>query len=376
LPQVFGGMTRSSDRIPALDGVRAVAVLAVFASHAGIPGFSLGGMGVDAFFVLSGYLITSILLGEIKRSGSISLPRFYLRRIKRLAPALLILCVGYALVAPFVWVERGAMEHANLSALSFFYLMDYARAFWIGHNPLVHTWSLAVEEHFYLVWPLALIAMARWVPVRHWIKVLALAYLAATLWRCLSVDLFGWAPTYFRFDTRLSALMLGSLLAALLAGDCPARMRRVWTFVPVAGAFAIAAVAINLYPEAETSGQWATLGLVIAEAVSLAVILTLVESHKESAPGLLTGLLSGAALTYVGRISYGLYLYHHPLTYWLHGSHWSVVLLIGLPTALALSALSFHLVEAPILQGRTPFRLPARAAPALGPEAASGGSGA
>jgi peptidoglycan/LPS O-acetylase OafA/YrhL len=150
-------MTGSSSRIPALDGVRGVAVLAVFASHAGIPGFSLGGMGVDAFFVLSGYLITSILLAEIARTGSISLPKFYLRRIKRLTPALLTLTVLYAILAPFVWVERSAAEHAGLSALSFFYLMDYARAFWVGHSPLVHTWSLAVEEHFYLVWPFALL---------------------------------------------------------------------------------------------------------------------------------------------------------------------------------------------------------------------------
>jgi len=352
-------MSRTLQRIPALDGVRGVAVLLVFASHARVPGFSLGGAGVDAFFVLSGYLISAILIGEIARSGTVSLPRFYLRRIRRLTPALLALTLLYALLAPFVWPERSAAEHAGLSALGFLYLMDYARAFFVGHSPLVHTWSLAVEEHFYLVWPFVLIAMSRWVPVRHWLKLLAAAYLAATLWRCLSVDIHGWEATYFRFDARLSALILGSLLAVLFKLEAPPRQRQAWAFALIAGACAIAALAIWTYDGRETTGGWATLGIAIAEALSLAVILTIVERHGAGRSSLLTRALSGAALVYVGRVSYGLYLYHHPLTYWLYGHHWSVVVLIGLPLALSLAALSYHLIEQPVLNGRNPFRLAA-----------------
>jgi len=361
-------MAGSVERIPALDGVRGVAVLAVFGSHAGVPGLSLGGVGVDVFFVLSGYLITTILINEIVRSGTISPPRFYLRRIRRLTPALLLLTVLYVLVAPFAWSERSTAEHAGLSALSFLYLMDYARAFWIGHNPLVHTWSLAVEEHFYLVWPFALLAVARWVPVRHWLKVLAVAYLAATLWRCVSVDLFGWPATYFRFDSRLSALILGSVLAALLRGETTARERSLWTLGLVAGACLISALAIRSYGGAEGTGAWATLGIALTEAVSLAVILAVVERHREGTPTLLTRALSGAAMVYVGQISYGLYLFHHPLTYWLYGHHWTVVLAISLPAALGLAALSYHLVERPVLEGRALSWLSRSVQPTLRPE--------
>lgn len=355
-------MDRSA-RIPALDGVRGVAVLAVFASHARVPGFSLGGAGVDAFFVLSGFLITSILISEIERTDSIALPRFFLRRIKRLTPALLLLTVIYAALAPFIWRQWSAAEHAGLSALSFFYLMDYARAFWIGHNPLTHTWSLAVEEHFYLLWPFVLLALARWVPVRRWLMVLAAAYLAATVWRCVSVDLYGWTATYFRFDTRLSALILGSLLAVLFATDTAQRGRQVWTSALAAGAIIISAFAVRLYDGAESTGQWATLGIAIIEALSLAVILTIVERHREGTSSLLTRMLSVGPIVYVGRISYGLYLFHHPLTYGLYHYHWTTALLISLPVSFALAALSFHLVEHPILRGQAPFRLGSRLRP-------------
>lgn len=361
-------MSAPARYIPALDGLRGVAVLTVFASHAGIPGFATGGVAVDVFFVLSGYLITSILVGEIGRTGTIALPKFYIRRIRRLAPALLLLAVLYAVVAPIALPERSAAEHAGLSALSFFYLMDYARAFFIGHNALVHTWSLAVEEHFYLVWPLALLALARWVPLRRWLMVLAVAYLAATAWRSLSIDLFGWRSSYFRFDTRLSALILGSLLAVLFASETTPRARNIWTLVLIAGALAMTGLASFLYGGADDTGGWGTLGIALAEAASLRMILNVVEKHRAGTSGLLTTILSQRTLIQVGKISYGVYLFHFPLTYWLYGNHWTIVLAVSLPLSLALAALSYRYVEQPILTGRPLFRpvppaMPAAAAP-------------
>jgi len=350
-------MSAPAKYVPALDGLRGVAVLAVFASHARIPGFELGGVAVDIFFVLSGYLITSILLAEIKRTGGISLPRFYLRRIKRLAPALLLLSLLYAIFAPLILADRNAAEHAGISALSFFYLMDYARAFFIGHNALVHTWSLAVEEHFYLVWPLALLALARWVPTRRWLLALAIAYVAATAWRCLSIDLFGWRSAYFRFDTRLSALILGSALAVLFTRETTSRERNVWTLSMIAVAIVMTAFACWYYDGAETTGGWGTLGLALAEAASLRMILNVVEHHREGASGLLTRILSQRQLVQIGKISYGVYLFHFPLTYALWDKPWPVVLAIGLPISLALAAISYRFLEQPILNGRPPPRL-------------------
>jgi len=356
-------MPATARHIPALDGLRGVAVLTVFASHAGIPGFAVGGVAVDIFFVLSGYLITSILVGEIERTGSISLPKFYLRRIRRLAPALLLLTVLYVLLAPFALPERSTAEHAGVAAISFFYLMDYARAFFIGHNALAHTWSLAVEEHFYLVWPLALLALAKWVPLRRWLMVLAIAYLAATAWRCLSIDLFGWRSAYFRFDTRLSALILGSLLAVLFSSETTARARNLWTLTLIAGGIGMTAFACWYYDGAETTGGWGTLGIALAEAASLRMILSVVEKHREGGSNVLTDILSRRTLIQVGKISYGLYLYHYPLTYWLYGQDWKVALVISLPAALLLAALSYRYVEQPILNGTPLFRAARPAVP-------------
>jgi len=350
--------------IPALDGLRGVAVLTVFASHTGIPGFAVGGVAVDIFFVLSGYLITSILVGEITRSGTILLPRFYLRRIRRLAPALLVLALAYALVAPFAFPGKSAAEHAGIAAISFFYLMDYARAFFIGHNALVHTWSLAVEEHFYLVWPLALLALARWLPVRRWLMVLALAYLAATAWRCLSIDLFGWRASYFRFDTRLSALILGSLLAVLFSAETTPRQRNFWTLASVAAAIGITSFACWYYDGAETTGGWGTLGIALAEAVSVRVILSAVETWRTGTSTALTEILSQRALVWVGKISYGVYLYHYPIAHWLHGENWVLVTAVTLPATLLLAALSYRYVEQPILNGTSFFHRAAARAPA------------
>jgi peptidoglycan/LPS O-acetylase OafA/YrhL len=139
--------------------------------------------------------------------------------------------------------------------------------------------------------------------------VLAIAYLAATAWRCLSIDLFGWRSAYFRFDTRLSALILGSLL-------------------------------------------------------------NVVERHREGTSGLLTDILSRRTLVQVGKISYGLYLYHYPLTYWLYGKDWRLVLAVTLPAALLLAALSYRYLEQPILNGRAlPWLFP-RSAPEHRPDAA------
>jgi peptidoglycan/LPS O-acetylase OafA/YrhL len=355
-------LSRSIKYIPALDGVRGVAVLTVFASHANIPGFAVGGAAVDAFFVLSGDLITTILLAEVMRTGSIAIPAFYLRRVKRLAPALLLLVLLYAVLAPLVLFERTPTEHAGLSVLTFLYLMDYGRAFFIAHNALTHTWSLAVEEHFYLVWPLALLALARWVPARHWLKALAIAYLAATAWRCLSIDLFGWRSAYFRFDTRLSALILGALLAMLFSTETTPRERNFWTLGMIVGAVAITAFACWIYDGAESTGGWGTLGIALAEALSAGVILSVVEAHRNGASNALSKILSTTILLQTGKISYGLYLYHYPLTYWLYGSDWWVMLLVSLPATVALAVVSYRYLEQPILKGRDPTR---RSEPAI-----------
>ena len=220
-PQSGHSLESSLRYNPALDGLRAVAIALVIADHCHVPGFDGGYFGVDLFFVLSGFLITRLLVDEFDAAGQIDLPRFYLRRLLRLAPPLLLLLAAYLVIAPMIWPQYGLWSHIRDAALAGFYLSDYGRAFWHYPIALQHTWSLSVEEHFYLIWPFAVLLLAR-IELRWRIAGLFGIYLIATAWRIFEYESSGWVATYFRFDTRMSGLICGALLAI-----CLPRMGRI-----------------------------------------------------------------------------------------------------------------------------------------------------
>ncbi|MBA2402361.1 MAG: acyltransferase [Bradyrhizobium sp.] len=136
---------------PSLDGLRAIAVVLVISDHCGVPVFDQGYFGVDLFFVLSGFLITRLLVDEIDATGRVDVQRFYLRRLLRLTPPLLLFLTAYLVIAPSLWPQLDLMVHVRDVALVAFYLSDYSQAFWNNPKVLIHTWSLSVEEHFYLI---------------------------------------------------------------------------------------------------------------------------------------------------------------------------------------------------------------------------------
>jgi peptidoglycan/LPS O-acetylase OafA/YrhL len=207
---------------PALDGMRAIAALLVIGSHCRVPGFHGGFYGVDLFLVLSGFLITSLLIDEHGSSGCIDLPRFYLRRFLRLTPPLFVMLAAYVVVGPLLWPQFDIGWHVRDTLVAAFYVSDYGRAFWHMPHIVQHTWSLGVEEHFYLLWPLVLLAVLR-LPARWRPAALFGLYVAATAWRMFwYVDAPDWPETYYRLDTRMSGLILGALLATLPASPiCP-----------------------------------------------------------------------------------------------------------------------------------------------------------
>src|SRR5262245_54776854 len=164
--------------MPALDGLRGVAVLAVFFFHVHAPLPPYGGyLGVDAFFVLSGFLITGLLLDEARVTGTIRVGAFYLRRVRRLLPALLLLLAAYLAVMPSIRPEVDQWTPALYAGL---YVSDYARAFLGEIGLLSHTWSLSVEEHFYLLWPFAVLWLARRASLNRVLWLLGVAYVVAT----------------------------------------------------------------------------------------------------------------------------------------------------------------------------------------------------
>lgn len=309
---------------PALDGLRAVAVLLVLAFHAKVAGFGGGFLGVDVFFVLSGYLITRILAEQQDATGSIRVGDFYARRLRRLYPALLLLLAAYVLAAPGAFPKGN--HHLRDAAIAGLYLSDYGFAFWQAPWYLQHTWSLAVEERFYLVWPIVLLAVFR-LPRQWWAPTVFLLAIAATLWRwnvVLNDD--PWHQPYYRFDTRLSGMLLGA--AAGLAKPVLPR----WASFVGAGLLACA------ISHAITKDPAALMGwMAMAEVGALLLVL-----GAQNFPG-----LSWFPLVWIGRLSYGIYLWHYPIMLWLrgHGVTGFECLAIGGGGAILGATLSYFTVE-------------------------------
>lgn len=328
---------------PALDGLRAVAIALVIADHCHVPGLDGGYFGVDLFFVLSGFLITRLLVDEFDAVGQIDLPRFYLRRLLRLAPPLLLLLAAYLVIAPTIWPQYGLWSHVRDAVLAGFYLSDYGRAFWHYPIALQHTWSLSVEEHFYLLWPFAVLLLTR-IELRWRIAGLFSIYLIATAWRIFEYESSGWVATYFRFDTRMSGLICGALLAI-----CLPRMDRISEMTANAvGILACAALVLCL-----SLGFWRSpLSLVWMTCLAqMAAVGLLISASSQNSWVRLT--LSARPLVGIGIISYGLYLWHYPAAVFFRELlPWYQTVSIVLIFAVAAATVSYLTVERPLQRYR------------------------
>ncbi|MEA2157506.1 MAG: hypothetical protein QOE11_3646 [Solirubrobacteraceae bacterium] len=336
--------------VPALDGLRACAVAVVVMLHAGLGFARGGGLGVDVFFVLSGFLITSLLLQEFADHGRLRMKRFYMRRVLRLVPALafmLAFTLLLAAVAPLHLppaFDAGTVGQAAI--IAFLYLSDVTVAFTHENiGPLLHTWSLSVEEHFYLLWPVALVLMLR----RAWswqriAAALAIAIVAIAGWRVIVYESGGRLfHVLYSFDTQADHLLAGCLLAVAMpaiAGRLQAR-RQVLGPVALAAFATLAAVVV-----AAPSAQQLVLGGYPLILVSSIVVVSYLVSGPVTGP---LRLLESAPFVYVGRLSYAIYLWHyvvfHALTTEALGTSKPVSIAIRLLLALGLSMLSYHVVE-------------------------------
>ncbi len=335
---------------PALDGLRAVAILLVILSHAHAPLFEGAFYGVDLFFVLSGYLITTLLLQERHGNGRLDYWRFYRRRLWRLMPALVLFLLAYCVFAPLLWPE---LQDVYSDALvSLLYLADYGIAFFDSPDTLLHMWSLSVEEHFYLLWPPLLMLLVRITqPGKLWRPVLALLLLAWA-WRVLWV-LQGqqFYEIFFRFDTRATGLLAGSLLAALLL-ERPAwfqALRQRLTH------FMWLVLAVPLLMAQAWDDMNAMLwGMTVVESATALVMLAVLQRN-----GAVYDMLSARVLVVLGKLSYGIYLWHYPVVRYLRADlPWPAVVVLGLAISTALAALSYYTVERWALRQRDARRAP------------------
>jgi peptidoglycan/LPS O-acetylase OafA/YrhL len=320
----------------------------VIAFHCRVPGFAGGFFGVDVFFVLSGFLITSILLSEFERSGRLALGSFYLRRFFRLAPPFVVMLAAYLAAAPLIWSEMPTIQHFAHAGLAALYLTDYSMAFWRVPEILRHTWSLSVEEHYYLLWP-CIAALTFRLNRERRIIWLVLLFLAVTIWRVVNVPFASdWEELYSRFDTRLSGLMLGGLLAVLLARGA---VIKPWVADVLAGSGLVAIVLCIVFVRWRDTAVF-TLGLPLVEFAAAAVILAAADRRTWT-----HCCLSGQPLVFVGLLSYGLYLWHYPIARALPETlTWPETLAVTSAASLALAAASYVLIERPIRQYRRRLR--------------------
>lgn len=330
--------------IAALDGLRALAVAAVVVSHAWGSAMPGGWVGVDVFFVLSGYLITTILLGEHARSGRIQLGRFYLRRALRLLPALGAAIVFAVVVAALLWPRSAAdTDREALAAIA--YVANWAVvAGSFRSGLLTHTWSLSIEEQFYLLWPILLLILLRAGGRR-----VALWSTLAIVAAVVAHRLTGVSGAYFRTDTRADSLLVGCAVALAASEGLLDRIPAWCTRAAAAcGAVALAVVAARVAQPTTVLAEGFGYTLVAIAAA------TLVVAAAERPCAVLVRALSAPPLVWVGRRSYGVYLYHPVCIAIVSasalGAHGSLTLLAGAPLTLAVAAVSYRYLEQPFLR--------------------------
>lgn len=328
---------------PALDGLRGLAVGAVLLGHARLPFLPGGYLGVDLFFVLSGFLITAILLQEQAQTGRIRLLRFYGRRALRLLPALCAV-VGVSLLYGGLGPAAVAREMALDAAGSLLYVENWLRALTAHHGPLLgHTWSLAIEEQFYLTWPLLLGARRGTTA-----PLVAIALLGALASALLRAALFAGPPTvprlYHGTDTRADALLGGCALG--LAWATPAvraRLQAAHRLVSAAAWAAAAVLGAVLLRVRADDGWLYRGGLSLMALCASALLLCAVTAPPRP--------LVWPPLRWLGRISYGLYLWHYPVfqVFWIHGWLTPAGRLAAAALSVAVAALSYYGLERPFL---------------------------
>jgi peptidoglycan/LPS O-acetylase OafA/YrhL len=364
-----------TSRIVGIDGLRALAVLGVMVFHADWLHAQGGFFGVDLFFVISGFLITRLLLAELDRSGTISFRGFYLRRARRILPAMFAVIAGAALAA--VVLAPDALPLLRVDALAsalfvtnwHFIFQQLSYFEYIGRQPLLqHLWSLAIEEQFYLLWPLIVLALASR-GGRRVLGVVAVALAAASAaWMGVLADRLGFPESmdigrvYFGTDTHAMGLLAGAALAAAApgisawahgTGEDGGGVRRTGMLLGIAGL----AGTLFLFSQVSENHPWLYPWAFVASAVfSMAAIVACLM------PGPFGALLDAQPLRWIGERSYGIYLWHWPV-FMLTRPGVDIELTQGPAFALrcaltfALAAASYRFIEAPIL-GRSLRPLP------------------
>jgi peptidoglycan/LPS O-acetylase OafA/YrhL len=360
-----GAGEKSFRYIPGFDGLRALAVLAVIAYHLNLPYSSGGFLGVTVFFVVSGFLITSLLLWEWEQTQKINLKPFWIRRAKRLLPAMFLLLISLNVVVPLIKPTLLTSLRQDTIAAIFYYSnwhyifqdLSYFESF---ENPslLTHFWSLAIEEQFYIIWAVSILFLLKKVKNRKGIFLLITGGALMSVVQMLLLYDPNLDPSrvYYGTDTRIFSLLIGASFA-LLAPSRPLSTMSKWALelLGIAGisVFLLMTVFTNQYDNFIYEG-----GMVLLSFTTAFLVLALAWRSAVIA----NWILEWKPLKWIGVRSYGIYLWHYPVILFMNsnvntgGIHYGKVSL-ELTLTFLLAAISYSFVEKPIRQGNFRFRV-------------------
>ena len=372
--------------VPGLDGIRGIGMLGIMGVHAGVWLTGGGFFILDSFFALSGFLITSLLIVEFRQRGTIRLTTFWARRARRLLPALFLMLLGVAFIYG-VLVPRGTYPTLRGDALaSLFYFANWHFILSSSNyfdqtsltSPLIHMWSLSLEEQFYLLWPLIVLGLLRvWRSLQVLLVVCAVGALASVLEMAFLFKPGNTTRLYFGTDTHAQSVLVGATLAVALTIWAERRAKRGGASNELGGNRSDIGPRVDWEARTSTGRRWLTAigtvgvlgsavlyvsvnstesfvyrgGFLMAAVAACAVLVSVTCAPK--AP--VARVLSVRPLTFIGRISYGMYLWHFPLFIYINHartglSGWALFGVRIVPTV-AIATASFFLVERPIRTG-------------------------
>jgi peptidoglycan/LPS O-acetylase OafA/YrhL len=343
----------------ALDGLRAVSVLLVLALHASYGNFRGGFLGVDIFFALSGYLITANLITDVQGNGRVGIRSFYIRRFRRLAPALLAALV----LTRILWTLTSSQTSFGSAAVPvLFYYANWKEAIEgpIALGALAHTWSLSIEEQFYFFWPvvISLLRSPRNARSFKGVTITAVLVGALVVSRFMLHETGSVLARYESTLARVDELLVGAF-CALLQQACGGQIKAFHTRIATYLAWLALIVLLGLTAISRASAPWLYRGgFTLMAALAMVIILHLI--HNPSS--LLTRALSARPLVEIGRRSYGIYVYHLPLFLALEPlrvahsySNFALVALGRIAVTFVIAWISFRWLELPLRGGRSPI---------------------
>jgi peptidoglycan/LPS O-acetylase OafA/YrhL len=348
----FSDAKTSATRWTALDGLRGIMAIFVFLAHVDYDLFPGPIIFMDTFFILSSFLITRLLLKDWQEHGHINFAKFYIRRAKRLFPALLLVVIATTTVTYFYFGQGADRMLHVLGAL--FYFSNWLRALEIPHEGVLgHTWSLSIEEQYYLVWPVMLAFFLR----QHWKeKKLMLTLLGIIIfsmaWRAyLSLHGASIHRTYNGTDVRLDSLAIGAILALNFNALWLQKWLKFFSNANVIWLL-ILTLAVGIFTVDYRVSSWYVWQQSCYQLISLALIMGLLQSPEDFG---LKVFFQNPIIVYLGTVCYGIYLWHYPLL--IVGvevfqlNNWDKVLFCGAATII-FATISYFLVERPVLRAK------------------------